>query len=1194
MATDEELIALTEELEAGLREDVDAALALTAKDFADEVARSTELVAAAFSVSRIRDMWRARVPGLMAAVRRIARRGATEAAGGVGDPVPDADALNPALDAHLAEVRERLNGVGDRLAEAARTELAEGLAAGETQAQLQARLTAAFATDAAQLGTGRALRIARTEATAAFNAGALAAAEVLTGPERPLVKQWLSRRDDRTRQTHYDANGQLRFLDEAFRVGVSDMRFPGDPLGPADETINCRCIMKTAAARTEGSDVDGDNLSAAAGAHTGGMIALIPSAADAERLALDGGEPVGELHLTLRFLGDAVDWSEDQRAELLLAVQRASSWLTPVDAFAFGVAQWNPHGDEPSWVYNVGDADKENPQLIGVHSEVAYQVCDRGFPEPAQHSPWSPHICAVYGTDSPRTVMVERTGPVRFDRIRVAFGGEHTDFPLLTEPVGIQDTEDEPEYMDSEEEVSMPTAPPTVTWSTPGDTALAFESEQTGDGRVFAAGALYWDGDGPWALQYADRMNGGHDGAQLAGAINGIVRTGGRIAGHGLLYLTQQAGAEAALLLAQNAPLGVSVDLDDVDVEFVSLLPVAEGDPVDGYSAKLITASVMPLPDGGWQVTGETVPQLSASGSSAVALSRKVSLMVGEDGRVPAEAVTLTAAAGDPDGPAGEVVHRESAGDFLMRITRGRVRGATLVTLPAFSEARIVLDEEVFASATEDEVTAAIKSSSDYDRVLRHVRSSRVPVGAARAAQFLKMPVVAAQRLLSQAAMRGEVVRLTRGLYTDKSTSARADHVMPNDMAGSPNGEPDTLAAAVTGAVDLPVADRDRSWDGDAAMDRVFEWADGDGDKVQQAFAYHEDGKPPFVKGGYKLGYADVIDGDLTIIPKGVSAAIGALNGARGGVDLPAEERPKVEDKLERVRAHVSETLNDTEDAALEASAWTAMRDEDPMPAAWFREPTAEELPPGGPGVNYKDGRIFGWVAQAGEPHAGFAKKITIDGLGKIDTSHFLRQRFTLDDGSTVKAGAYTMNVGHHRDGAECETSACQFDDTRTVAGIVTVGMSARGMWFSGAAAPWLSEWDRKVFKATQPSYHMKKGASGRWELRAVLGVPVPGHSSPLLASAVVERTQMALTAAATMAEVEAASAAVDDAQQVAVDGYEQSGDGSQSLAELVAAAVDAALDKREARKAAEAAELAELVAMAGTLDIDTTGPEGA
>ncbi|MDX2648440.1 hypothetical protein PV341_33685 [Streptomyces sp. PA03-1a] len=83
--------------------------------------------------------------------------------------------------------------------------------------------------------------------------------------------------------------------------------------------------------------------------------------------------------------------------------------------------------------------------------------------------------------------------------------------------------------------------------------------------------------------------------------------------------------------------------------------------------------------------------------------------------------------------------------------------------------------------------------------------------------------------------------------------------------------------------------------------------------------------------------------------------------------------------------------------------------------------------------------------------------------------------------------------------------------------------MNARGMWFCGAAGPWLSEWDRRVFQGCQPSYHMKKGGNGRWQLRAVLSVPVPGHSSPLVATAVAERANLALAASAALAQPEAA-----------------------------------------------------------------------
>ncbi|AMD42753.1 capsid maturation protease and MuF-like fusion protein [Streptomyces phage Xkcd426] len=1176
--TDDELEALLEELEADLREEVQAALSLTARDFAFAVDRSTELVAAAFSVSRIGAMWKRRVKGIMTNIRRIATRGARTAADVLDEPMPSTADLNDELGPYFDAVELQLRAVGDRLSAEAVQSLADGVSAGESQAELQQRMLALFSDTGSQLGPTRAQRIAMTEATSAFNAGTLAAARALTGPERPLVKQWLTRNDERVRQAHRDVNGQLQLLDDPFDVGGTPMQFPGDPSAPADLTINCRCIMRAEAARTadEGTSVDDDeDLSAAAVEHTGAMVALMPSAADAERLALTGGEAVDQLHLTLAYLGEAADWTDEQKLTFTQAVQRASGWLAPVQARAFGVAQWNPHGDSPVWVYNVGDdQDAEGSSLSAVQSEIHYQTMDVGYPVPRQHSPWAPHVAAVYNVADFRGDMVEQLGPVRFDRIRVAFAGEYTDFPLVANPP------EEPEYLEETEATEMTEYPITAAWSTPGTTALAFENQQTGDGRVFSPGALYWSGAGPWPLQYADEMMGGHDGAQLAGAINTLGRDGDRIPGSGVLYLTQPAGAEAAMLLAQNAPLGVSVDLDDVDIEMVDATPGG----TERYQAKLLRASLLPTEDGGWFLVGDTVPDMAASGTTTTIASQRVHVIVDADGTVPGTLLDLVAAAGDPDASDGVVLDSQRAGDFLLRITRGRVRGATLVTIPAYADARIVLDDaSMFASVTDAEVTAALKSTTDYDRVLRHVRSSKEPVGAARLAQFLRLPVAAAQRMLALAASRGEVVRLTRGLYTDKSTSARADHVMMDD-----------LVASVTGAVDLPVAGRDVSWDGDGAKDRVFGWADGDADLIGRAFAYRDDEADPLTQAAYKLGYADVLDGVLTIVPAGVSAAIGALHGARGGTDLPEDERGAVADHLEAVRAHVSEETGEDDMDDMQASAWKAMQDLPAMPAEWFREPTTEELPPGGPGVNYSNGRIFGWVAQAGEPHAGFAKKITIDTLGRIDTSHFLRQRFQLDDGSTVKAGAYTMNVGHHRDGAECETSACQFDDTRTVAGIVTVGMNERGMWFSGAAAPWLSEWDRRIFAATQPSYHMKKSSNGGWQLRAVLGVPVPGHSSPLLASAVIERSQMALTAAATMAEVQDAIQAEEAAQAAEQQTVAAAATLTAAIDyDALADALVAAQQRADDRKAAEEAELAELLAMADKLDVDTTGTEG-
>jgi 2'-5' RNA ligase len=181
-----------------------------------------------------------------------------------------------------------------------------------------------------------------------------------------------------------------------------------------------------------------DSLAAAAdGSHmSGAMIALMPTVEDAARLAIEGGEVAEQLHLTLYFLGDdGTAWTDDQRKELEGIVRERVALFPPVAARVFGAAHWNGDGDDPAWVWSVGDGvPGEGFPLAAVHEEVADAVFDGapiGVKIPAQHTPWQPHICAAYSDELDLIIALEeRLGPVAFDRIRVAFAGEHTDIPL--------------------------------------------------------------------------------------------------------------------------------------------------------------------------------------------------------------------------------------------------------------------------------------------------------------------------------------------------------------------------------------------------------------------------------------------------------------------------------------------------------------------------------------------------------------------------------------------------------------------------------------------------------------------------------------------------------------------------------------------------------------------------------------------
>lgn len=1289
MATaDPAVVRELDRLEASLAGFVRGELSQVAYEFNRAVRDSTELTAAIFSVSSIRGMWRTRVPGIMRRVLGVAQSSVDHLARATGIrrlPPGWSDLSSPSrlpdeLRTWADEVNRRLIQVGDTMAEEAMRELAEGLNAGEDQAQLEVRLVRAFDRNSHLMGAARADRISSTETVSAWNAAALGFARAATATGISFTKQWVTRRDDKVREAHRDVAGQSKPIGEPFHVAGVAMQYPGDPTAPAALVINCRCVLRidrsTVAAgvadtlapmtddaervanemfdaevaelqsrmppqlkeywlagpgaakirwgtpgafkrcvralhgkfpqETEGlcanlyheatgrwpgqhHGAEVVDMNANGVVHTGAMLALLPSTDDAARLALDGGEAADQLHVTLAYLGEADDWSDDDRNALIARMAVVAARTAPLNANVFGASQWNPASDSPSWVWNVGDGPDGGSGLTSVHGDVSDQL--GGFDIPRQHSPWVAHMCAMYGAEGDLSKLTDRVGPVALDRLAVAFGGEWTVFSL--NGPNAQDTKEmadqmaDPTYM-NDPEGAIAYNP--VGWGAAGTSVLAYENQQTGDGRAFAPGAIQWD-DRPKPLMYCEETGEGHEGAKLAGAIFTVAREGDVILGTGVLYPSTDAGSEAVQLLAEGAPLGVSVDLDDVSFTVVDMGGNnAEGVPLnpdDSYTGHLITASVLMSPDGGYTLTGETASEWTASGLSLAGESSKVVFHVSADGMVPAAA--FTAAAGDP-ATGGTDLQQQRSGDYLMRITSARLRGATLVPIPAFAGARIVLDGSgngyVLAAAGQD-----AGDTSGYDKVVAYVRKSSIPVTASDAAHAMKMSVAAVKRHMAAAAQKGYIVRIARGTYIRSETQPVENlYAVRRTASGEDIEGLDVLTAASTGSVDLPVASRDHAWDGAGAERRMFDAANGDWSQYAKGFAWKDDRADPETKGAYHLPYADIVDGRLTIIPRGVFAAQAALNGARGGTSIPADQKGAVSSKLEKVRVHVEESTGGSQRNQMEASAWSAMKDLPPMPADWFREPTREELATDMGGVHYANGRIFGWVARAGEPHAGFAKKITIESLGRIDTTHFLRQRFTLDDGSTVRAGALTMNTGHHRDGAECETSACAFDDTRTVAGIVTVGMNERGMWFSGAAHPTLSEWDRRVFMACEPSYHLRKGSNGAWQLRGVLTVPVPGHSTPMVASlaaSVVERNNLALTAAAQQAEVEEAiSAAIKVAPVEAAQTDPFSPDATVAALDYdrLADALVAAMGRADQRKRDDAAELEALLAEAGEL----------
>jgi ATP-dependent protease ClpP protease subunit len=149
----------------------------------------------------------------------------------------------------------------------------------------------------------------------------------------------------------------------------------------------------------------------------------------------------------------------------------------------------------------------------------------------------------------------------------------------------------------------------------------------------------------------------------------------------------------------------------------------------------------------------------------------------------------------------------------------------------------------------------------------------------------------------------------------------------------------------VGGDRDLPL-NEERSWDADEADQTVRRWAsrDGSGEKDQMDWAkyrrafvvYDAASEENFT--AYKLGFADVVDGRLTAIRRGLVAVRAVLNGARGGIDIPEAVK-------ERAKAFVDGYLGPQEEEAADAAAVLAAVAEAGLDAPFARLLVEARLP---------------------------------------------------------------------------------------------------------------------------------------------------------------------------------------------------------------------------------------------------------
>lgn len=890
----------------------------------------------------------------------------------------------------------------------------------------------------------------------------------------------------------------------------------------------------------------GDVETFASEAHTGAMIALIPSAVDAQRLAMDGGEPVSELHMTLAFLGDSASWPQVDRLEMAAQVARAVGHLEPVAGTCNALTYFNPgdNGGDTALVYGVGGVAVEQ-----IHRDVRFAINSYADRMPENHRPWVAHVTAAYTDDlGAHQALVERLGPVSFDTVRLAFGEEHYDIAL--QEMGI----------DLEAIVAAMGIYSPVTWRGP----LAPIDSPTGDGRIFEAGRLTYQ-TFPAPLRFQRQGMPGHSGAVTVGRIlhaeEGMWDGAPHIVGHGDWFNPDIIPeVTEAMALVEGGVAGPSVDLDT----FAATPKEYQGKPVlSVFEGRVRGATLVSIPAFANlrlqlqrpPVADEPVDVEEVDDPSALVAAVTEFASVNSGGWKGAP-VAPRDAAFDADDAVSRIEEYAGIGTdqadpaklgkmFLWLNPDGTALGRDGYKLPwgdIFDGKPYLVYHAIYAAAALLEGGhGGLPNIPDGDKA--RLRSVISDIYAKLATEF-----------------NDPNVRASWDVAREKASQATKAAIM------------ETETFAIQGGFDgMPIASGDPTWDKGAAERELDSWSGGDMSKYKRAFLYREDGADPKLKGSYKFPVARPINGRLTIIPAAVRNAAARVSNAN------VSDKAALGAAIERLMARIHKL-----EAGLIASVYDGVH---PPKGAFAQRDlggkTRMTVVPRD-GYNEVYGHLANWDSchlglQIGNPNVCVKPPRSKRGYADFHVSTQLTA-----EGDIVEVGKLTIDAYHGstRRGLTAAQIRAHYEHTGTEAAVGRVYEDEYGPVFFGVQVPDNDAALAQKIRRTPVSGHWHP-VNGHLELVAALGVNRPAY--PITASAADENigeaivlfdgdTQTGLIAGATFADEPEVQASDDDCGCDGTDGSRE--ERIALLSGYQALPTHAELRDRRARLAAYSAAL--------------------
>jgi hypothetical protein len=894
--------------------------------------------------------------------------------------------------------------------------------------------------------------------------------------------------------------------------------------------------------------------------HTGAMIALLPSEQDAARLAMDGGEPVGELHVTLCYMGDAADYDTQERLSLAASIAQAFRDQAPMEGDAFALSYFNAGNPdiETALVYLIGGQDMERAHATA--GLAAYNMFGPKIPD--QHRPWAAHVTATYTDDlDAHRGLVANLGRITFDRVRVAFGDQVYDIPLVAAAEELPG-EIEPLGEGAEEAVPL------------GDVEFGesdLGSGPSGDGEFVDDGVLV-----PELREQADIY---------ADACRVDVDMAGLVAAMGVYAPVRFRGPLAPI----GTPTGDRRIFPPGTVTQTSFPQPFRFQRVglEGHKGAVAVGSITHAEEGTWEGTPHIVgegyflnPEIIPEVTQAIHLV--------EHG--------VSGPSVDLDSFSANV--GEYRGKPMLVIQEARQRAATLVAIPAFADLRLQLEypednEEpvdgfaaaatlmdaardsvppiqmtrggiTFATTTTkgwDSAPIAPRSATfDADDAVKRIQAwagigtedadepkfrsmflwakpeqldqDNVPLGSAGyrlpwgdifdgKPYLVYHAVYAASALLEgghgglpnipdsdKAKLRNTITKIYARMseaFDDPAVRASWD---AREEASAM--ELETFAVRSGGWSSLPTSTG--AWDEGAARAALDAWADGDMSKYARGFLWFDEANREN-KTAYKFPIAKPVDGKLTVFLSAVNNAEARLSSA----SIPAADKAKILGILNGIQERYHSASLDTveEFAARFGTLYPSKRS---FARRDLKGPTKPVV--SADGTEYY-GHLALWnTCHLGHSGSGICQKPV---HSRVDYKHFYTGTVQTSEGDIIEVGKI-MGDGLHaatRRGMSASAVKRYYEDTSKTFGLVRLYRDQWGIQFSGVPVPGVTEELAQKMRASEISAH--------WH-------PIDNHLE-VVAAIAVNRPAFGITASAATEDL-----IVDDSTIVLVEDGVQTG----------------------------------------------------